>query len=165
MYFNVRAIVERQMPDGSTAVLLQVRDKPGEPRVLELPGGRLEEYEPLLAGLARELLEETGLQLAKVLGSPACSTTTEADLSLEFIEPFCVYQTTKGPIDSVGVFFRCEAEGQLREMGDGARSPRWVAFEQLKEEAEKAPERYHWLTRGALRYYFGWCERNNSTAG
>ncbi len=41
LHVNVRAIVERETPAG-VEVLLQVRDRAGEPRTLELPGGRLD---------------------------------------------------------------------------------------------------------------------------
>jgi 8-oxo-dGTP pyrophosphatase MutT (NUDIX family) len=47
MYVNARAIIERETSSG-TMILIQVRNKPYEGgKWLELPGGRVEEFESL----------------------------------------------------------------------------------------------------------------------
>lgn len=68
MFFvNARAIIER-VHRNQPEIILQARTKPGE-ESLELPGGRLELFEPILDGLRREVLEETGLTIVEVEGS------------------------------------------------------------------------------------------------
>ncbi|MEC0373734.1 hypothetical protein [Paenibacillus chibensis] len=53
MFFvNARAFVERNVND-ITEIIIQTRNKRNE-ESLELPGGRIDLYEPLLDGLKRE---------------------------------------------------------------------------------------------------------------
>lgn len=53
MYVNARAIIE-QGSDEERMILIQVRNKPHEGRKwLELPGGRVEEFESLVGALKR----------------------------------------------------------------------------------------------------------------
>ena len=65
-YVNARAIIERQTEQG-TEVLLQRREKPGQPRRLEFPGGQLDPFEGILEALRREVREETGLTVTALL--------------------------------------------------------------------------------------------------
>jgi 8-oxo-dGTP diphosphatase len=65
VFVNARAIIQRER-SGVREVYLQYRVKPGEPRVLELPGGQVEEFEPIGAALVREVREETGMVVSVV---------------------------------------------------------------------------------------------------
>ncbi|MGE5673803.1 MAG: NUDIX domain-containing protein [Mycobacterium leprae] len=155
MYVNARAFIER-MTDQGTQLLLQFRDRPDEPRRLELPGGTLEEYEPILDGLAREIREETGLQVSRILDDTGWTVWDGESTQVECLKPFFVYQTLNGPIDSTGFFFRCEAEGELTSAGDWASGHTWVGVSELEERFRTAPGEFHWLTQAALAHYFRW---------
>ena len=155
---NARAIVERDTASG-VEVLLQVRDRAGEARGLEFPGGQLDEFEPVLAALAREVREETGLTLSRVLGDTNRTVSSADQGQVECLTPFFVYQTLRGPVDSTGFFFRIEAHGDLTKQGDGASGHRWVGVAELTGMFEQNPGQFDWLTRGALTYYLAWCER------
>ncbi|HEX2038030.1 MAG TPA: NUDIX domain-containing protein [Chloroflexota bacterium] len=160
MYVNARAIIEREGELG-TEVLVQVRDRPGAGGVLELPGGTLTEYEPILDGLAREVREETGLQVSEILDGTGRLVwrgvrpdgTPGADY--ECLRAAFVYQTLRGPIDSIGFFFRCRAEGQLVERGDLASGHRWIAVSELRRLLTTAPQTFHGLSQAALAFYTG----------
>ncbi|WP_246880354.1 NUDIX domain-containing protein [Sporosarcina sp. 6E9] len=111
IYVNVRAIIERNGPDG-TEIVIQKRVKSNENKTpYELPGGRLEVFESFLEGLKREVHEETGLLITKFFGEETRIETYTVDSNVEAIKPFAVYQTTTGPVDSLGVYFRCQAAG------------------------------------------------------
>jgi len=155
MYVNARAIIERGNGE-ETEVLLQVAARPDTPPSLEFPGGRLEEFEPILDALRREVFEETGLRVTHVLGSPNQTLAESVDAAVEFLTPFCAYQTVRGPVDSIGCFFRCHAEGELLHEGDAAYGHRWVRVNDLEQELARSPEQFHWLTQGALRFYLQW---------
>lgn len=119
MYVNARAIIERQT-DGDLEILIQTRNKPYETgKCLELPGGCVEEYESMIAALRREVWEETGLELSEIEGLSTKIDTQAEETNVECFQAFSVYQTTTGPVDSMGVYFRCKATGELLDRGDG----------------------------------------------
>ena len=69
MYVNARAIIEQVFDNRDVKILLQLRNKPFEKQALEIPGGRIEEYESIVDGLKREIYEETGLEVSKILNA------------------------------------------------------------------------------------------------
>ena len=85
-------------------MLLQVRDKPGQPRRLELPGGQLDPFESIWDALTREIREEAGLSLTRVLNEAKRREWISEVTPVETLTPFFVYQTLRGPVDSVGFF-------------------------------------------------------------
>jgi 8-oxo-dGTP diphosphatase len=122
IYVNARAIVERS-GEGETEVLLQVRARPGEPERLEFPGGQIDPFEPVLEALAREIAEETGLSLDLVHERRSRVSHQGNEATVETFQPFFAYQTTDGPVDSLGFYFRCQVKGTAVEAGDAARTP------------------------------------------
>ncbi len=127
MFFvNARAIIERDVSN-EKQIVIQTRNKPDSPQKIELPGGRIEPYESLTGALRREVREETGLEVTEIEGEDARIDTAgiNADFVVECIQPFGAYQTIKGPIDSVGYYFRCKAKGELLEAGDETKEIRW----------------------------------------
>ncbi|WP_170928712.1 NUDIX domain-containing protein [Deinococcus hopiensis] len=151
-YVNARAIIERETPQG-TEVLLQRRQKRGQPQRLEFPGGQLEPYEGILDALKREVREETGLKVTQLLDGTNRTANDAPGGEVECLTPSFVYQTTRGPVDSVGFFFRVRAAGELTQRGDGAGGHEWLALAELCRRFETQPDGFDWLTQGALRFY------------
>ncbi|WP_158679863.1 NUDIX domain-containing protein [Deinococcus sp. NW-56] len=151
-YVNARAIIERETPQG-TEVLLQRREKSGEPRRLEFPGGQLEPFEGILTALLREVREETGLTVTALLDPPNERVSNSSGGEVECLTPSFVYQTRRGPVDSVGFFFRVWAEGELTRAGDHAAGHSWVPLADLRRRLDAEPETFDWLTQGALGFY------------
>jgi 8-oxo-dGTP pyrophosphatase MutT (NUDIX family) len=153
MYFNCRAIIERKW-NGVLEIVVQRRDKPYEGSTLiELPGGRVEEFEPLLDALKREVREETGLEVWYIEGQDARIETNGADTNVECLRPFAAYQTLHGPVDSIGVYFRCLAHGQLLESGDETRSSRWMPVSEIARLIHEDAEQFSFVDRAGLIYY------------
>ena len=153
MYVNARAIIERNSPSG-IEIVLQTRNKPheGAPS-LELPGGRVEEFESLLDAVKREVFEETGLMLSHIEGMDTRIVSQTKDTEVECVQPFAVYQTTKGPADSMGVYFRCQAEGNLLELGDDTLNPHWVSVGQVAEWIKQGTDKFSWIDCAGLILY------------
>ncbi len=153
MHVNARAIIERQGPSG-IEIVLQVRNKPIEGRIwIELPGGRVEEFEGLLDALRREVLEETGLEVTTIEGEAQRLVGSTESTEVECLQPFAAYQTLHGPVDSMGVFFRCQAQGELLHSGDDAEGACWTPVMQAAAWLLERPDDFSWIDQAALRYY------------
>lgn len=150
-YVNARAVIERSGPHGRE-VLLQRRVKPGQPRRLEFPGGQLDPFEGITDALTREVREETGLTVGGYLTDLHGTVTVTPAAEVECLTPSFVYQTRRGPVDSVGFFFRVQASGDLTEQGDGAAGHEWVALGEVRRRFQDAPDTFDWLTQAALRH-------------
>jgi 8-oxo-dGTP pyrophosphatase MutT (NUDIX family) len=154
MYVNARAIIEREFSDRQE-ILLQTRNKPNELQQLELPGGQVDEFESLVQALRREVQEETGLVITHIEGLDTLVVDEGLRSQVECIRPFAVYQTLNGPVDSMGVYFRCQAKGRLLSEGDGTKAPHWVSVQQLRMLLESYPEAFGWVDRAGIQFYLG----------
>nr|WP_154958427.1 NUDIX domain-containing protein [Paenibacillus xylanexedens] len=152
-YVNARAIVERK-GDDNTEIIIQTRNKKNE-ESLELPGGRLELFESILDGLRRELFEETGLTVIEVEGSHKRIDTRgiNPEFEVECLEPYCVYQTIKGPVDSIGMYFICKVDGNLLEVGDETTNIRWENVEEVYKMMIEDQKQFSDVDRAGLKYY------------
>ncbi|QHW29706.1 NUDIX hydrolase [Paenibacillus rhizovicinus] len=155
MFFvNARAIVER-IREGKTEIIIQTRNKPGEPKQLELPGGQIEMFESLTDALRREVKEETGLDVTWIEGEDTRIDTQgiNPEVVVECVRPFAAYQTIRGGIDSVGYYFVCRAEGELLKEGDCAQNPRWIAIDELAEQLHRDPLQFLNIDCAAIKFY------------
>lgn len=153
MYVNARAIIEQKTADGMK-ILVQVRNKPYEgEKWLELPGGRVEEFESLVTALRREVREETGLEVTFIEGLDTRFETGSMDANVECLVPFAVYQTIRGPVDSIGIYFLCHAEGQLLITGDETENIQWVSIKQIAQWMREEPEKFDWVDRAGILFY------------
>lgn len=154
LHVNSRAIIERTRKE-NYQILIQTRVKRDEPLTYELPGGRIEPYESLTAALIREVKEETGLDITRIEGVEARVDTADSnpDFIVECLEPFAAYQTLRGPIDSVGFYFRCQAEGELLQEGDQTRGPIWIDVDRLAEMLDEDPLQFSDVDRAGLTFY------------
>lgn len=131
IHVNVRGLIVRQSENGKQ-LLIQLRKRAGEAAVYELPGGRINEYEKMVDGLRREIMEETGLKVEMIHGEQESVITTGRSFSMECIKPYASYQTIEGPVDSFGVYFLCEAEGELQKEGDDSADVHWAGLDEVQ---------------------------------
>ncbi|CAH1191878.1 hypothetical protein PAECIP111891_00127 [Paenibacillus allorhizoplanae] len=158
---NSRAIIERTI-NGSIEIVVQTRNKPCESQRIELPGGRIDQYESLVIALIREVKEETGLDVVEIEGENTRIDTVGIDPSFEVecIQPFGAYQTIKGPFDSVGVYFRCKVQGELLQSGDETNNPRWISVDELRQLMKDDPLQFSSIDRAGVLFYLKYMEQN-----
>lgn len=133
IHVNVRGIIERDN-NNQKEIVIQLRKRKGEPECFELPGGRIEEYESITEALRREVFEETGLNLKHIKNEKEQIHTKPQISSFEMqcIKPYAAYQTLSGPVDSFGIYFLCEAEGELLKAGDDTENAHWASTDEIK---------------------------------
>ncbi|AOZ90839.1 NUDIX hydrolase [Paenibacillus crassostreae] len=158
-YVNTRAIIERKM-GAEIEIVIQNRNKANEPITIELPGGRIEPFESLTQALRREVKEETGLDLIVIEEEDLRIVSEGVYFEVECIQPFVAFQTIKGPVDSVGYYFRCKAEGELLDSGDETTDIRWINIKDLKVLLEDDPRQFSDVDRAGIEYYLKHIERN-----
>ncbi|WP_020615499.1 NUDIX hydrolase [Paenibacillus daejeonensis] len=153
-YVNARAIIERTS-EHITEVVIQRRTKADMPQALELPGGQIEPFESIIQALIREVKEETGLDVYEVEGLETKVDTIGINPSFEVecLQPFAAYQTIKGPVDSIGYYFRCKAEGTLLSSGDDTAEVCWIPVPELHQLFTENPLQFSDVDRAGIKFY------------
>ncbi len=149
---NVAAIV---LSDGGRVMLLQRRDKPGEPvrGKLEVPGGRWGAGEAPEAAVAREVYEETGIKLVTPVAGVRHLDVGE-NRSYAIAHPVVVVNGLDGAYPSLHVVFECAGEGDPRPQPGETADPRWWPVADVKKLLIERPEELVDQTRTMLTAYF-----------
>ena len=137
-------------------ILVQTREKDsgdGTDGMLEIPAGKIREYENIFKALKREVWEETGLHITKIQGEEECNFLDVEDNKTICFKPYCVTQNLSGAYSLVLSTFLCEAEGELLEKTNETKDIRWIKREELKEIVDNQPERIFLMHVNALKKY------------
>ena len=151
----VGAIIVKNVGD-EEYILVQTREKnsdDGTDGLLEIPAGKIREYENIFEALRREVWEETGLHITKIYGEEESLFIDVAGNKTILFNPYCVTQNLSGAYSLILSTFLCEAEGELLEKTNETESIRWMNREELKKIVEKEPEKIFLMHVNALRKY------------
>lgn len=151
----VRAIIEREI-SGIKYILIQERQKDfdcGTNGLLELPGGKIREYENAYNALKREVLEETGLSITNINGEKNSISNTTRDFCTFCYSPFCVTQNLSGGYSLIVHTFICEATGTLLNSSDESCNIHWISIENLKQLLQTTPQNIFPLDIISLQKY------------
>jgi 8-oxo-dGTP pyrophosphatase MutT (NUDIX family) len=147
----VSALVFRNESRGE--LVLQRRDDGGPADGLwELPGGGWLAGEPPTEALARELMEETGLELNH---ADAGEKRSEAQPGRPFVAsaPMVVSVGVEGAYPILHVVYVCFADGEPRGAEGESREPAWFSVAHVKAMLEDPPL-FTGPTYAALTAYF-----------
>ncbi len=149
------AIIEKNI-DGEMYILLQTRFKRdgGETNnKLELPAGKIREYENIFEALRREVYEETGLTVTEIIGENSLTCGQIDEVNIVSFEPFCVTQNMSGAYSILLLTFICRAEGDLYESTDETQNIKWVKVDEVKRMIENEPQEFFFMHVNALKKY------------
>lgn len=153
----VGAIIVKRIGD-EEYILVQNRKKnngDGMDGLLEIPAGKIREYENIFEALRREVWEETGLHLTTIQGEEACRFLDVDGNETIMFSPYCVTQNLSGAYSIILSTFLCEAEGELFKQTNETENIRWMKRDTLKEIVDNSPESIFLMHVNALRKYLG----------
>ena len=149
------AIIERVV-EGVPCVLIQTRQKDDGDDTngkLELPAGKVREYENIYDTLRREVREETGLRITHIKGEEdAVWVEVAGNRTLSFT-PYCITQNVCGAYSILLHTFLCRAEGEPLTSTNETQNIRWMPVDILRTLLENHPEHFFFMHLCALRKY------------
>lgn len=152
----VGAIIEKT-ENNERYILIQTRQKEDGNEtngMLEIPAGKIREYEDIFSALRREVLEETGLKITKVYGeNDVISNQVGGVITISF-EPYCVTQNLSGAYSIILNTFLCEAEGNLLNHTNETQNIRWEKISNVERLLKEETESVFFMHINALRKFF-----------
>ena len=139
-------------------ILVQTREKnscDGTDGLLEIPAGKIREYENIFEALKREVWEETGLHITKIYGEGESQFLDIDGNKTILFNPYCVAQNLSGAYSLILSTFLCEAEGELLKKTNETEDIRWMRRDELKVIVANNPEKIFLMHVNALRKYLG----------
>lgn len=155
----VSALLERVV-NNQKQIFVQTRYKPQTSptylNTLEIPAGAIDSYENVYDALKREVKEETGLDITKIVDdySTGILENRPGDKSMAF-RPFLCQQVTQtnGGLPWYGFVFLCEVEGEITMQEEEAKDPQWMTVAELKRILETDPQNIFPLQYATLKEY------------
>jgi len=151
---GVGGIIEYK-EEGQVHVLLQERIKPHAPKengLLEIPAGKLREFESVYDGLRREVREETGLLVVEIQGENEARMHIAHDYKVLQYQPFSTSLNLNEDYPIMVQVFICRVDGKETAVNDEARGHRWVTLDELRELCDSA-DRIYPMHVSTLRQY------------
>lgn len=151
------AIIEKKI-NHETHILIQTRQKAdgGQTNgMIELPAGKIREYEDVFSALRREVMEETGLTITKINGEDCAALTETNGVATLSFTPYCITQNLSGAYSIILNTFLCEAEGEVLLNTDETENIHWISVSDMKRLVEESPEKIFFMHINALRKYLG----------
>lgn len=162
----ISAILQKKDKDG-VKIFIQTRWKPhvNSPYsgMFEIPAGGIEEYEDVYEALKREVKEECGLDVVRIINDfkSEIEEPVEGDQAFVF-KPFLCQQvlSTRNGLPWVGFVFLCEVEGEVKVQIEEAKDPIWVTLDELERMIDDDPTKIFPLQLPVLKYYLKWAKSN-----
>lgn len=162
----ISAILQKKDESG-LKIFIQTRWKPhiDSPYsgMLEIPAGGIDGYENVYDALRREVKEECGLSVVRVISDFKSDIERPIDGDAAFVfKPFLCQQalSTRNGLPWIGFVFLCEVEGEIKMQEGEAKDPIWMSLEGLEEVLTKTPDKIFPLQLPVLKYYLKWAKEN-----
>lgn len=122
--------------NGIDYILVQERCKENcgaENGLIEIPAGKIREFENIYDCLRREISEETGLKVIEIIGEDEAVTFKSNGYKVINYIPFACSQNIEGNYPIMVQIFICKAAGQVLDKTNETKNIRWVSIDELKE--------------------------------
>lgn len=152
---GVGGIIERKI-NGIDYILLQERYKDDarlEAGLLEIPAGKIREFENIFDCLRREIREETGLQVTYIEGEDEAVITEANGYKVLNYSPFSSSQNLQGTYPIMVQTFICNATGELLKETSETKNLRWISLGELKEVLENKKNSFYPMHFTTLKKY------------
>ncbi|MCT4593094.1 MAG: NUDIX domain-containing protein [Anaeromicrobium sp.] len=127
-------IVEKLI-DGVDHILIQERykeDAQMEQGLIEIPAGKIREFENVYECLKREIREETGLEVIEIEGEKDAMIFQSNGYKVLNYSPFACSQNIEGIYPIMVEIFICKAKGEVLLETNETKNIRWISLEELK---------------------------------
>jgi len=152
---GVGALIIRN-ENGIEEILIQERWKENaasENGLLEIPAGKIREFENIFDTLRREVKEETGLDITEIQGED-CTLLYESDeYKVISFMPYACNQNLSGSYPIMVFVFICRASGNLLHNSDESNNYRWIPVNTLKDILISNPQKFYPMHVNTLRKY------------
>ncbi len=135
---GVGGIIEKHI-DGIDYILIQERcknDAKLESGLIEIPAGKIREFENIFDCLRREINEETGLIVVNIEGKNEATYYESNGYKVINYTPFSSSQNIIGSYPIMVQVFICTARGELVQQSNESKNIRWISIYELKDMLE-----------------------------
>ncbi len=135
---GVGGIIEKNI-DGIDYILIQDRCKDDakiEYGLLEIPAGKIREFENVFDCLRREVWEETGLKVTNIKGEEEAIVLESNGYKVLNYTPFSCSPNIQGTYPIMVQTFICNADGDSLDKSNETKNIRWISLIELKELLE-----------------------------
>lgn len=148
-------IVEKII-NGETYILVQERfkeDAPLERGLIEIPAGKIREFENIYDCLRREIKEETGLDVIEIKGENEAQIFESNGYKVLNYTPFTSSQCVDGYYPIMVQIFICSIKGQLLKESNESQNIRWISINELERLLNKSEDKFFPMHVLALKKY------------
>lgn len=132
---GVGGIIEKTI-NGVEHILIQERckeDAPLERGLIEIPAGKIRQFENIFDCLKREIKEETGLEVVKIYGENDATIIESNGYKVLSYSPFACAQNIEGNYPIMVEIFICEVQGDVLSSTNETKNMRWISLSELEE--------------------------------
>ena len=152
---GVGGIIEKNT-DGIDYILVQDRykeDAVAETGLLEIPAGKVREFENIFDCLRREIWEETGLEVTYIEGEKESVMLEMNGYKVLTYTPFSSSQNIQGTYPIMVQTFLCRAKGELLKETNETKNIRWISLSELKDLLDNKADAFYPMHIIALKKY------------
>ncbi|MFZ5354884.1 MAG: NUDIX hydrolase [Bacillota bacterium] len=155
---GVAGIIEKTV-NGVKHILIQERfkdDAPLEEGQLEIPAGKIREFENIYDCLRREIKEETGLDVVEIQGETESSILESNGYKVLSYAPFASSQNIEGVYPIMVQTFICRVDGDVLANSSESRAIRWISLNELERLMSEECSKFYPMHVNTLKKYLAY---------